>query len=272
MANRLFLASAACAAAFAGAAQAGDMTVAPSEPMVMAPAPMPVAPTPNLVFTLAGGVTSTPEYFGSDSYTVGPSLGFALNYVNLGALQFGSPDPYYQPEGFGLRGSFRYIDERDASDNPELAGTIDVDATYELGLGLGYQSRNFDAFADVRYGFGGHEEFVGEIGADVKARPIDRLTLSAGPRVLFGTDDYAATYFSTPATFAGGAYDADGGVISAGIELGANYRLSENWGIEGTVSYDRFVGDAADSPIVEQGDRDQYGITVGLIRRITLDF
>jgi outer membrane protein len=32
------------------------------------------------------------------------------------------------------------------------------------------------------------------------------------------------------------------------------------------------VGDAADSPIVEQGDRDQYGIRLGVTRRIVLDF
>ena len=275
MATRLSILLSTIVVGSAGIAHAGNLQSAPADPMIIAPAPAPVIPasTPDLIFTLSGGVSSAPEYFGSEDYTVGPSLGFALNYANIGPLQFGSPDPFFQPEGFGLRGSFRYIDERKASDHPELQGSIDVDRTYELGLGLGYQSANFDAFADVRYGFGGHEAFVGEIGADAKVRPSDRLILSAGPRVLFGTDDYADTYFSTPAAFAnGGAYDADGGVISAGVELGANYRLSENWGLEGTVSYDRFVGDAADSPIVQQGSEDQYGITVGLTRRITLDF
>lgn len=256
----------------APAAWAGDLSMPASEPAPVYAAPV-AGPTPNLVFTLRGGVAATPEYFGSDDYAFGPDLGFSLNYLDLGPLAFGSADPYYRPEGVALRGSFRYIDERTSEDSPELDGLSDVDATYEVGLGIGYRSQRFDAFADVRYGINGHESFVGELGADLKAHPSERLTLAAGPRVLLGSDDYASTYFDVPtsaSTF--DAYDADGGVISAGVEVGAKYRFTDNWGVEGAVTYDRFVGDAAESPIVENGDQDQYGLRVGLTRRITLDF
>ena len=256
----------------APAAWAGSLSLPASEPAPVYAQPV-VQSSPDLVFTLRGGVAASPEYFGSDDYQFGPDFGFSLNYIDLGPLNFGSPDPYYQAEGLKLRGSFRYIGERTADDSPELEGLADVDATYELGMGVGYQSRRFDAFADLRYGINGHESFVGELGADLKAQPTDRLTLSAGPRVLFGTDDYASTYFDVPtATSNFDAYDADGGVISAGVEVGAKYRFTEDWGVEGAVTYDRFVGDAADSPIVENGDQDQYGLRVGLTRRITLDF
>ena len=256
----------------APAAWAGDLSLSTAEPAPVYAQPV-AESAPNLVFTLRGGVATTPEYFGSDDYAFGPDFGFSLNQLDLGPLNLGSPDPYYQPEGTALRGSFRFVDERTAEDNPELEGLSDVDATYELGLGIGYRSQRFDAFADVRYGINGHESFVGELGADLKAQPSERLTVSAGPRVLLGTDDYASTYFDVPtATPNFDAYDADGGVISAGVEVGAKYRFTENWGVEGAVTYDRFVGDAADSPIVENGDRDQYGMRVGLTRRITLDF
>ena len=256
----------------APAAFAGNLTMPASEAAPVYAAPM-AQPAPNLVFTLRGGVATAPEYFGSDDYELGPDFGFSLNYLDFGPLNLGSADPYYQPEGVALRGSFRYIDERTSEDSPELDGLSDVDATYEVGLGIGYNSRRLDAFADVRYGLNGHESFVGELGADLKAQPSERLTLSAGPRVLLGSDDYASTYFDVPtATSNFSAYDADGGVISAGVEVGAEYRFTENWGVEGAVTYDRFVGDAAESPIVENGDRDQYGMRVGLTRRITLDF
>ena len=43
----------------------------------------------------------------------------------------------------------------------------------EAGLGLGYEQRNWRAFADVRYGFVGHNAWVGELGADAIAYPIE---------------------------------------------------------------------------------------------------
>ncbi len=257
-----------------GIAAAGDLTmpVADAQPAYQAPAPE----TPDLIFTLRGGVATAPDYFGSDDYTIGPDFGFRFGYARLLGREFGSADPSNPGYGLGLRGSFRYIDERSADDNSELEGLDDVDDSIELGLGLGYSSYRFNAFADVRYGVTGHESFVGEVGADVKAYPTERLTVTLGPRMLVGSGDYADTYFgisdAEAANSAFTAYEADGGVLSAGIELGASYEINDRWGVEGAVTWDRFTGDAEDSPIVQQGDRDQYGLRLGVTRQITLDF
>ncbi|WP_226779200.1 MipA/OmpV family protein [Oceaniglobus trochenteri] len=258
---------------------AGDLGTTTTEPAPVYQA-VPAA-TPDLIFTVRGGASVAPDYFGSGDYSVGPDFALGLNFLRLpGGRSFGSADANDPRYGLGLRGSFRYIGKREAADHAELRGLNDVDASVELGLGLGYTSRNFDAFADLRYGVVGHESFVGELGADVKFHPTDRLSLSIGPRVFVGSDDYAQTYFGVSAAeagaagsnFAGRAFNADGGVLSAGIELGATYKIDDNWGVEGAVTWDRFTGDAADSPIVRQGDRDQYGVRIGITRRITLDF
>ncbi|WP_185962109.1 MipA/OmpV family protein [Palleronia caenipelagi] len=239
-------------------------------------APVAQAGTPDLVISAGLGMNYSPKYYGSDDYEVGPSGTFRLEYANVGPLRFGSLDPNSQPEGFRLRASFAYIGERDSDDEDELEGLDDVDATYELGMGVAYQSYNFDAYADLRYGFAGHEGFVGELGADFKMHPNDRLTLLAGPRFLIGDDDFADAYFSVSDDEAArsqfDAYDADGGLVTAGVEFGAEYLINDNWSLEGAISYDKFVGDADDSPIVEEGDDDQYGIRFRVIRRITLDF
>lgn len=231
---------------------------------------------PDLIFSLRGGASVQPDYFGSSDYSLGPDVALRFGYLRLGGREFGSPDPDFEPRGFGLRGSFRYIGERSEDDSPELEGLDDVDAAVEMGLGLGYTTQNFKAFADVRYGVIGHESLVGELGADLVARPNDRLTLTAGPRVLIGSDDYASTYFGVSASEAAqstfGAYDAEGGIMSTGIELGATYEVNDNWAVEGAVTWDRLQNDAADSPIVEAGERDQYGVRIGVTRRITLDF
>ena len=229
---------------------------------------------PAIGFTLRGGVATAPSYFGSSSNEAGPDLGFALNFLRLGPVRFGDPDPLFVPEGFGITGSFRYIGERDDDDDGELAGLDDVDAALELGLGLRYATPAYQVFAAARYGVVGHHAWVGEVGADAFLRPSDRLTLRLGPRALFGSDSYADTYFGVSADEAAASafteYDPSGGLVSTGVELGAGYRLSENWGIDAAVRYDKLRRDAKDSPISDNDD--QLSARIGVTRRFTLGF
>lgn len=229
---------------------------------------------PALGFTLRGGVATAPEYFGDSSQDVRPALGASLNYLRLGGFTFGNPDPLFVPTGFGVNGSFRFIGDRDDEDSPELEGLEDVDATLELGLGLRYATRNYRVFGNVRYGAFGHEAFVGELGADAFMRPTDRLTLRAGPRVLFGDNDYTQTYFgvsgSEAAASSFSAFDAGGGLVSAGVELGAGYRLNDRWGIDATLNYDQLQNDAARSPITDEDT--QISASIGITRRFTFGF
>ncbi|WP_179379017.1 MipA/OmpV family protein [Jannaschia marina] len=231
---------------------------------------------PALGFTLRGGVSTAPEYFGSDEQEVGPALGAELDYLRLGGFTFGNPDPFYESRGLSFGGSFRYIDDRDDDDSPELDGLDDVDAALEIGGGLRYTTENFHAFGDIRYGVIGHEAFVAEAGADVILRPAEGWTLRAGPRVLFGDSDYASTYFGVTeaeSVASGGnfaAFDADGGLLSAGIEIGAGYRFNENWGIDATINYDKLQNDAGRSPITR--DDEQISASIGVTRRFTLGF
>ena len=226
-------------------------------------------------FTLRAGVGVQPDYFGADQGEAAPIFGGTLNYLQLGGFTFGDPDPLFVPTGPAFNASFRYIGERDDEDG-ELRGLDDVDATLELGGGLSYSTGDLRVFGDVRYGFFGHEAFVGEIGADFFLRPTDRLTLRAGPRALFGTDDYAQTYFGVSPREAAasggrfGSFDAEGGLISAGVEFGAGYQISQNWGVDAVVTYERLQGDAADSPIAV--DDGQVSASIGVTRRFTLGF
>ncbi|MDB2407597.1 MipA/OmpV family protein [Jannaschia sp.] len=231
---------------------------------------------PAIGFTLRGGVGTAPSYFGSDSNEAVPDLGFELNYLNLGGFTFGNPDPLFRPEGFGITGSFRYIGDRDDSDDSELTGLDDVDTSVELGVGLRYAGANYEVFGNVRYGVIGHESFVGEVGMDAFLRPTDRLTLRAGPRAFFGDSDYASTYFgvtNAESVASGGnfaAFEADGGLLSTGLEIGAGYRINDNWGIDAAITYERLRNDAEDSPI--SVDDDQFSARIGLTRRFTLGF
>jgi outer membrane protein len=258
------------AVALAAPVYAAGPEQTPAQAVVMAPAPVAAPTRPQLVFTLRGGVATSPEYFGSDEYAVGPALGFRFNYLALrNGRSIGNPDPWADSMGLTFGGSFRFIQERKTDDFDELIGLEDIDATVELGASVRYGTEYFAAFGEVRRGFGGHEGWVGEIGADAILRPTDRLQLTLGPRVFFGDDTYTDTYFGITAAEASAAlpaYNPDGGMVSAGVELGARYQINDLWGLEGAVTWEKFTNDAADSPIVQQGSDEQWGVRFGVTR------
>ncbi|WP_323004915.1 MipA/OmpV family protein [Pseudorhodobacter sp.] len=253
---------------------AGSLDTAPDSVVAV-----PVAPVkaPKLAFTLRAGIGGAPAYFGAKDLKAGPDFSFSLNYLALpGGRSIGSTDPRAVSYGFAPRGSFRYIAKRSSKDDPELTGLNDVKASVELGLGLGYTQRNFEAFADVRYGAIGHHAWVGEIGANAVMHPTEQLTLRVGPRVFFGSRDYANTYFGVSAAEAAAVgskfttpYTAKGGALTAGLELGATYAINDTWGIDGAVRWDKYLGDAKSSPIVAQGKDNNVSLRIGVTRRFS---
>lgn len=230
-------------------------------------------------FTIGAGASYTPDYFGSDEYSFGPSGVLRFDYIRLpGGFEFGSSGAVGYLEGFGPRGSARYIPSRHANDHKVLKGLDNVDWSMELGLGLGYDAEYWRAFADLRYGFIGHHSWAGEVGADAILRPNDAWVVNFGPRASWGASRFMDTYFgvsdaeSNNSAYGLDAYDPSAGFYSAGVELGARYSFSEAWGLEGKATYERLINDAADSPIVEAGTANQYGLQVLLTRSLSLGF
>ncbi len=217
-----------------------------------------------IAFTLGLGASSTPDYFGSENSSVGVTGSFAPESFQFGSLGFGRDGN--DAGGFGLKGSFRYVGARKAADNPELAGLADLDASLEVGGGFSYATDIADIYAVGRYGVVGHEGFVGEIGGDLIMHPNARSELRVGPRVFFGDDTYAGTYFGSSLT----GYTATGGMLSRGIEASISYDVTDDWGIVGTVNYDELLNDAARSPIVQTTD--QFGVSLIVTRKVSWSF
>lgn len=227
-------------------------------------------------FALRGGGSVTPDYPGASSYGAGPDIGFTFGALQWGRVNIGNGIGAEPPTGLALRGAFRYIGTREAADNPELAGLRDLNAAVELGFGLIYRETNWQAHAEVRRGFDGHEGVAGTLGADLIFRPDTRWTITAGPRVNFGNREYASTYFGvTPAEAAAsqfGAFNAGGGVLGAGVSVEATYQFNNDWAVQGAIRYEKLLNDAADSPITQLGSDDQWSVRIGLSRAFTLRF
>lgn len=217
----------------------------------------------HLSFTLGLGAGSQPAYFGADHANTGVTGSFSDLSLNFGSIGFGGGD---DASGFGVTGSFRYIGSRTAADNPELAGLDDIDAALEVGGGFTYSTENAEIYAVGRYGVIGHEGIVGELGADLIMQPNSQTELRLGPRLLYGDDTYAATYFDDTRS----SYDAKGGLLSRGLEASISYDITDNWGVIGTVNYDELMNDAANSPIVQSTD--QLGVSVVVTRNLSWSF
>ncbi|NDR56037.1 MipA/OmpV family protein [Aliiruegeria sabulilitoris] len=264
-------------------AQADPADLASTELATTAQDTTPIAlridPSKNVIlrYDIRAGVQARPAYFGSDEMVAAPDFALHFDYARLKGLgAYGDPDGNSVPRALGIRGSLRFIGKRSADDFDELKGLEDIDPSLELGLGLVYRQRNFEAFGDVRYGAIGHNGFVGELGADAIVFPSERWEFRLGPRMVFGDDEFANTYFgvSDSESIDSGlaSYNADGGLLGAGFEAKAKYRFNELWGLEASFRADRLLNSAADSPITEMGSEDQFRIRLGITRELVLQF
>lgn len=225
------------------------------------------------ILSIGAGGQFLPEYPGSEDLELGPLF---MGFVR----REGEPIPFRTPDdgiGISLVGRDRPVEfgplvqfqgERDDEDVGIPVG--DVDFTVEAGAFVNINlGRSFRLRFEGMKGLGGHEGLNGTIAADVALRPGNDTLFTIGPRLRLNDDDYADAYFGvSPAAAAVGgvpAYDPEGGIRSVGLVAGVTHQLSRRIGIYGYAGYDRLVGDAADSPIVQTfGSEDQFSAGIAL--------
>jgi outer membrane scaffolding protein for murein synthesis (MipA/OmpV family) len=225
--------------------------------------------------TIGLGAEAVPDYFGASGMHIAPTGAFTIQRLVLpGGFGIGSESALPTDPGFGPRGAFRFIPARSASDYSELEGLGDIDYAVEVGLGLFQITERTRIYGEVRRGFGGHTGWVAEAGIDGILRPTEQLVLTAGPRADWGDGTFVDTYFGvTPSEAAESqyaAYSPDGGLVSLGVELNARYDFQNGWGLHGTLGWRRLQGDAASSPITEEGSEDQFGARLIVTRTFSL--
>jgi outer membrane protein len=228
---------------------------------------------PDWILSIGGGPRVSPKYPGADNYSFGPMPIF-------GFRREGAPLPVEVPDegsGFGFLGddsafdlgpAVQFQNKRQEEDVGAPVG--DVGFTVEAGaFAQIFIADSFRLRAEGRRGLGGHDGWVGDVFADFVLRDEGSYVFTIGPRARWGDDNYHDAYFSvTPAVAAATGlpvFDADDGFHSVGVYAGLTHMLSRNWGVYGYAGYDRLMGDAADSPIVQTfGSRNQYSGGIGL--------
>ncbi|MGK7869871.1 MipA/OmpV family protein [Falsiroseomonas sp. E2-1-a20] len=238
-------------------------------PQVLPPAP---APAGEWRVSIGAGALLSPDYLGSDRYSFSPLLSPDIRWREdtlflslrdgLGAtlLRHGNVSM-----GLVLRPRFG----RDQDDNDALRGMGDVRAAGEGGAFLRYADPNWRGSLELRQGFGGHSGLVADARLDRVLRLRPDIILAAGPRLSWGSEDFAETYFGVDAEQArrtGYARFAPQDYWFAGVAASLTLVLDSSWSVTAFGEVGRILGDAADSPLVDgRGNATQgvLGLAVG---------
>jgi len=223
---------------------------------------------------LAAGAVAVPDYEGSEDYQAAPliagKLGYDTYYLEIQGLELrANLSPLSRWEFgpiVGLRGG------RDDVKNDRVDALRDIDDSIEVGAfikvslyELVHPSDELAFGVDVKTGTSNDAKGTTvSFGPTYSFSPLERLRVGLGIAATFADGDYADTYFgidNADAARSGlSAYDPDGGLKDVGISLDVGYQLSEHWGVMGFAGYTRLVGDAADSPIVDDEGRAGQGM------------
>jgi outer membrane protein len=218
--------------------------------------------------TSAGlGFGIVPDYEGSSDYTVVPlpylSMRFANNMSVLWIANKVSAN--LVPHRNWMAGPLvEYIRSRADVDNNRVDRMKNVDAALMMGGFVGYRIERFTFMLEAMQDVANAND-----GAVVRLKGLYHMPIDEEWSALFiayttwASDDYMDAYFGVnqaDSTRSGlHTYSADAGFKDVGFVVPVTYSPWEHWSFMGAVGYKRLVGDAEDSPVVDDaGNANQF--------------
>jgi outer membrane protein len=230
---------------------------------------------------VAAAIGWVPDYLGSDDYMIGGApagiikFGDTERYVRLVVTDINVNLIDSKSWSFGPAINWRF--GRSNVDDNVVDRMKDIDGTVEMGAFGGWRwidegdpRQRFSVGTEALFDVGSeHDGYT--ISASVRYfQPVARpLTLSIGASLTYGNGDYMDTYFGVSGADAARSglspFKAGSGLRDVRVPLMAIFSFSQNWHVSGGVIYSRLLGDAADSPVVDdRGSKDQFFTGVGI--------
>lgn len=209
------------------------------------------------------GVSSgfAPDYEGSDNYSFGFGPNLAVSWRDtlffrgktLGANLVRQKNVKAGP-------ILSWSSGRSEDDNDKLEGLGDVDDSIEAGGFVSFRKKPLRFRAEVRQDIdSGHDGTLVELSGG-SSLPFENPLIFVELATTWASDDYMKSFFGVDRKQALNSglqgYQADAGIKDLKISMTAGYAITKRWRIGGAVEYKRLVGDAADSPIVD--DKNQF--------------
>jgi outer membrane protein len=214
---------------------------------------------------VAGGVA--PDYEGSDDYEFGfgPNIAFSwrdrifYKGKSLGANLLKTKNLKAGP-------ILSWTSGRDEDDNNRLTGLGDVDSSIEAGGFIAYRMKPMRFRMEVRQDVNsGHEGALVELSGGT-GLPFDKPLAFFSLGATWASDDYMESFFGIDAQQSAASglqeYSAESGIKDVNLGFTAGYSITNPWRVGGKLEYKRLVGDAEDSPIVDDENQFLAGITL----------
>jgi outer membrane scaffolding protein for murein synthesis (MipA/OmpV family) len=217
------------------------------------------------------GLAIVPEYEGSSDYEAFPLPFLTINWDNHMSVDWVGnkgkanlvPHPMWKAGPVA-----EFIKERDDVDSNRVDRLSDVDTSIMLGgfFGLEYNnwSTNIEGMLDVA---DGNDGIIVRLNGGYKIPISDVWNVSLGAFTTWADDDYMEAYFEIDLvdSLRSGLRprSADSGFKDIGFRVSGSYKPWEHWSLMGIASYKRLVGDAEDSPVVDDaGDPNQFSVGI----------
>lgn len=237
---------------------------------------------------LGVGVSYEPNYSGADASSPRLLLWASGEYKtqNWGSFALDSGSLTLDPQlrwtfgddknyGIGLLLGYRAgrsdSDPSLIADNgsDRLRGMGSVGAAIDGGVQGWVAVFGVPVFAQLRSALGGDQGTLGVLGVYLPLELTREFTLTVLPSVTWANDkQMQALYGVTAAQSAASgftAYSAGAGWQNAALEVDGDWKIAGPWHLVGGVAYRRLLGDAADSPLVQ--DKSQWSGLIGLSYR-----
>ncbi|MDJ0983120.1 MAG: MipA/OmpV family protein [Kiloniellales bacterium] len=229
----------------------------------------------NWQFKLGAGLGIAPDYEGSEDYDIVPLPNLAVQkghrYGELLGTKIESNLINHPNWRLGPSANFR-SGYNDVSDK-RVDNLTDRGSSFELGLSGGYVFE-FDQllFSDASIELGleflhdvssGHEGWLLTPSVTYAAPISDSWSLSTGVETTYASGNYMSHYFSINSSDAANSgldnFDADADFKDFALNVGAGYEISRRWDLSLLTQYKLMLGDAEDSPVVDdQGEEHQF--------------
>jgi outer membrane protein len=214
------------------------------------------------------GVGIAPDYEGSEDYEAVP-----LPYARV---TWGDNGNYVLLNGNNVRANLwsekwqagpllQYRKERDSVENSRVKRMKDIDSAVEAGAFIAYQSGPWRLGLDVAADTSDeHDGYLVTLRGGYTCTQTENLKITTSLSITYADDDYMETYFQVDAGNVGTSglpfYNADSDIKDVGLSVVADYSLNKSWSIMGIGSYTCLVGDAEDSPVVDDENQMFFGV------------
>lgn len=220
-------------------------------------------------WTISLGVSAgvAPDYEGSNDYKFGYGPNLAASWRNL---------IFYRGKTLGVNllsnknlqagPILARASGRSEDSNDKLNGLGDIDSSIEAGGFVSFRKDPFRFRLEARQDIdSGHEGALVQLSAG-STLPFENPMFLLMVGTTWASDDYMESFFGINETQSANSglksYKAKAGIKDIKIAMTVGYAITNRWRIGGAVEYKRLVGDAADSPIVDDENQFLTGISL----------